>query len=51
VCGSKAGGSVKLQRCSRCKSADDWYCSRDCQKKDWGRHKRNCGAGNSNSNS
>lgn len=42
VCGSKPGGNVKLQRCSRCKSVEDWYCSRDCQKRDWIRHKRSC---------
>lgn len=42
VCGIKAGASVTLMRCSRCKAKTDWYCSRDCQKADWGRHKKGC---------
>ncbi|KAI3647722.1 hypothetical protein MP228_007943 [Amoeboaphelidium protococcarum] len=29
-----------LKRCSRCKSA--WYCSSDCIKSDWPRHKSQC---------
>jgi len=28
------------QRCSRCHS--EWYCSRQCQVKDWKRHKSMC---------
>jgi len=29
--------------CGRCKSAS--YCSKVCQKKDWKRHKKDCGDG------
>ncbi|KAF8549280.1 hypothetical protein OG21DRAFT_1515390 [Imleria badia] len=32
----------KLQTCQRCKSV--WYCSKECQKKDWSRHKTWCTA-------
>ena len=45
VCGLKAmagGGRTGLLRCTQCKSA--WYCSRDCQKKDWKQHKKACKA-------
>ena len=31
-----------FSRCSRCQQA--YYCSRDCQKRDWKRHKDLCGA-------
>lgn len=32
---------VQMKRCSRCKRA--WYCSKECQKKDWSeRHKKEC---------
>ncbi|KAI6007547.1 hypothetical protein F5J12DRAFT_741961 [Pisolithus orientalis] len=37
VCGK---GGVPLSACSRCKSVK--YCSRDCQVKDWKKHKTNC---------
>src|ERR1700753_1536371 len=32
-----------IRRCSKCKAA--YYCSEDCQKKDWqdGHHQRTCG--------
>lgn len=30
-----------FKRCGKCKTAD--YCSLDCQKRDWSRHKRFCG--------
>ncbi|KAF8121414.1 hypothetical protein EV363DRAFT_1365132 [Boletus edulis] len=30
----------KLQTCKQCKSV--WYCSKECQKKDWTRHKAWC---------
>lgn len=29
-------------RCSRCRSV--WYCSRECQRNDWTRHKSHCAA-------
>jgi len=35
VCGDKA-----TQRCSRCKQV--WYCCRECQLKDWKKHKPMC---------
>jgi hypothetical protein len=35
VCGKKA-----TQRCSRCKNV--WYCSRECQLKQWKAHKPMC---------
>jgi hypothetical protein len=31
----------KLKKCSRCKSS--YYCSNECQLKDWGNHKKYCG--------
>lgn len=31
---------IKPQRCSRCKKI--YYCSRDCQAKDWKFHKKDC---------
>lgn len=30
-----------LKRCGKCKF--QWYCSRECQKSDWKRHKKVCG--------
>lgn len=40
-------GKVAEKRCSKCKSA--WYCTRDCQVKDWNKsHKANCGNEKSN---
>ncbi|KAG9392797.1 zinc finger MYND domain-containing protein [Carpediemonas membranifera] len=39
-CGSTEGISGKLLRCSRCKKV--MYCSRECQKADWKRHKLVC---------
>jgi hypothetical protein len=33
---------VKLSRCSRCRSAVDKYCSKECQKADWPRHRATC---------
>lgn len=39
VCGS-CGSKGSFQRCSRCKSA--FYCSEECQMKDWPTHKGSC---------
>lgn len=36
ACGSR----VHIQRCGACQVAG--YCSKDCQKTDWGSHKREC---------
>ena len=33
-------GNLATQRCSRCKMA--WYCSRDCQLRQWKKHKQLC---------
>ena len=33
-------GALATQRCSRCKMA--WYCSRDCQLRQWKKHKELC---------
>ena len=33
-------GEVATQRCSKCKDA--WYCSRECQLKNWKQHKETC---------
>ena len=33
-------GAAATQRCSKCKQA--WYCSRDCQLRDWKKHKPIC---------
>lgn len=44
VCGIRGGEGVAIMRCSRCKGKVDWYCSRDCQKADWARHKKSCQA-------
>lgn len=33
-------GKVATQRCSKCKNA--WYCSRDCQLRQWKTHKAIC---------
>uniref|UniRef100_UPI00358E1CFD zinc finger MYND domain-containing protein 10 n=1 Tax=Myxine glutinosa TaxID=7769 RepID=UPI00358E1CFD len=34
-------GAEGMKRCSRCRT--EWYCCRECQVKDWSRHKQACG--------
>ncbi|KAH7913088.1 hypothetical protein BJ138DRAFT_1003056 [Hygrophoropsis aurantiaca] len=36
----RTGLEVKLSACSRCQAAK--YCSKECQKADWGSHKEQC---------
>jgi len=33
-------GKLATQRCSKCKNS--WYCSRDCQLRQWKKHKPVC---------
>ena len=33
-------GEAAKQRCSKCKGV--WYCSRECQLKNWKEHKKMC---------
>ncbi|KAI9030262.1 hypothetical protein DFJ74DRAFT_748020 [Hyaloraphidium curvatum] len=44
TCGAQCGASsvdpATFQRCSRCKLVS--YCSKECQRKDWARHKKVC---------
>ena len=41
-CGKLASRKVKMTQCARCFSM--WYCSKECQSKDWkeGGHKVDC---------
>jgi len=39
-CSNCGKSDKKLLRCGRCKKV--YYCSRDCQSKDWVTHRRNC---------
>ncbi|KAJ9487385.1 hypothetical protein VN97_g5937 [Penicillium thymicola] len=43
VCGKDDEEGSALRNCSRCHKAK--YCSRDCQKADWKKHKKVCKAG------
>jgi len=36
----EGGGTVKLTACSRCRLA--YYCSKECQQRDWRSHKKYC---------
>ncbi|KDR68108.1 hypothetical protein GALMADRAFT_283213 [Galerina marginata CBS 339.88] len=40
TCDKTPEGDKEYQRCAKCKSIT--YCSRECQKRDWPRHKRGC---------
>jgi len=39
-CGAVGSADLALVRCGRCHKV--YYCSRDCQKKDWAQHKPEC---------
>lgn len=40
ICNNCHMGGSKLKMCGKCKSA--WYCSTECQKTHWKKHKPNC---------
>lgn len=44
-CGKTESGDRALVRCGRCHKV--YYCSRDCQRQDWGRHKPECSSSDS----
>ncbi|PNH08395.1 hypothetical protein TSOC_000004 [Tetrabaena socialis] len=39
-CGKPNTIACSLKVCTKCRSA--WYCDRECQKKDFARHKKEC---------
>jgi hypothetical protein len=41
-CAACSATPTALLRCSRCQEV--WYCSKDCQRRDWSEHKQRCGA-------
>ncbi|KIK70365.1 hypothetical protein GYMLUDRAFT_268573 [Collybiopsis luxurians FD-317 M1] len=41
TCNARTDDRTTLRKCSQCKLV--WYCSSECQKKDWKGHKKFCG--------
>ncbi|CAJ2504881.1 Uu.00g122750.m01.CDS01 [Anthostomella pinea] len=42
TCGGKKGkNGAELKKCSRCSKTK--YCSVECQKEDWSKHRKTCG--------
>ena len=44
-CPVPVASQVDLFKCSACEDNRTYYCSRDCQKSDWSRHKYTCNSG------
>lgn len=40
TCSKTSSETENLKRCAKCQTT--WYCSRECQKKDWKAHKKVC---------
>eukprot|EP00536_Pseudo-nitzschia_multiseries_P012945 jgi/Psemu1/33633/gm1.33633_g len=40
LCDRKGCDKLATKSCVRCKVT--WYCSRECQRKEWKEHKKNC---------
>ncbi|RDA94293.1 hypothetical protein CP533_0550 [Ophiocordyceps camponoti-saundersi (nom. inval.)] len=45
----KGPPEITLKKCGKCQ--ETWYCSTECQKKDWKDHKKTCGGGGGNKTS